>query len=1064
MSEFFIRRPIFAIVLSILIVILGLLALQGVPVAKYPEITPPMVQVSASYGGANAVNMEDAVATPIEQQVNGVENMLYMKSVNANNGTTTLQVSFEVGTDLDKANMLTQNRVSTANPFLPPSVKELGVNVKKSLTFPLLIVSIYSPSNTYDGNFINNYAYLNLLDELRRINGVGDVTVMGGAEYALRIWVKPDRLTAFGLTPTDVMGALKEQNNIVPGGAFGEEPATNNTQNTYTALLQQRLVSEEEFGNIILKSNENGAIVRLKDVARIELGIQYYNLNSNLEGKPSCAIGLYQIPGSNGLEVAEKAKAKIEELKTKFPVGLDYKVSLDTTEAITVGIEEILHTLLEAVVLVILVVFLFLQDWRATLIPLLTVPVSLIGTFMIFPLLGFSVNTLSLLGMVLAIGLVVDDAIVVVEAVMHHLEHGLTPKEATSKAMKEVGGPVIAIAVILCAVFIPVAMSGGITGRLYQQFAITIAISVAFSALNALTLSPALAALLLKPPTQKKGLLARFFAGFNRVFDRITRQYLGIAGFFARKLFITVLVLGGIVVATFFLNKGVPGGFVPEEDEGYFMMGIMLPDAASVQRTSKVSEKVTKLLKQVDGIETFMVINGFNVMSGTSSPNAATVFLSLKPWDQRTATAAELIQQINGIAVKNITEATVFAFGPPPIVGLGNGSGFTMMLQDRGGNSPQYLAEQSQKFIAAASQRPEIGSIYTQYRANVPQKNIHVDKEKVEKLGLSLNDVNSTISSLMGGSFVNNFNRFGRQYRVYVQSDMEYRMRPEDLSQYFVRDAKGNMISLATLTAVSDTSGPLYTNHFNIYRAAEITGQPAAGYSSAQALDALEAVAKEVLPETMGYQWSNVSYQEKESAGKGSTVFAMALLFVFLILAAQYESWKLPFSVLLGTPWAVMGAMLGLFIGGMFAASYVNNVFAQIGLVMLIGLNAKNAILIVEFAKMEMELKGKSALEAAIEGARLRFRPILMTSFAFILGVVPLMLAAGAGAEARKVMGTTVFSGMLVATIIGVILIPAFFVMIEGNKKKQQLAAAPVATATDETTTDQASTHPSEND
>lgn len=1036
MSEFFIRRPIFAIVLSILIVILGILALQGVPVAKYPDITPPMVQVAASYGGANAVNMEDAVATPIEQQVNGVENMLYMKSVNANNGTTVLQVSFEVGTDLDKANMLTQNKVSTANPFLPPAVKELGVNVKKSLTFPLIMVSIYSPNNTYDASFVNNYAYLNLIDELRRLNGVGDVTVMGGAEYAMRVWLKPDRMTALKLTANDVIQAVREQNNIVPGGAFGDEPAKSGNQFTYTALLQQRLVSEEQFGNILLKSNPNGAQVRLKDVARVELGVQYYNLSSSVEGKPSSAIAIYQIPGSNGLDVANGVKAKIEELKKAFPEGLDYKISLDTTDAITVGIEEIIHTLFEAVVLVILVVFIFLQDWRATLIPLLTVPVSLIGTIMVFPLLGFSVNTLSLLGMVLAIGLVVDDAIVVVEAVMHHIEHGLNPKEATKKAMKEVGGPVIAIAVILCAVFIPVAMSGGITGRLYQQFAITIAVSVAFSAINALTLSPALAAMLLKPASEKKGLLDRFFGAFNRGFDAFTRAYLGVAGFFARKVIAAVLVLIIIVGATVVLAKKVPGGFVPEEDEGYFMMGVILPDAASLERTASVSNKVAEILSKVDEVATYTLINGFNVMSGTSSTNAATVFVSLKHWNERTKTAAEIIQTMNAATVGVITEATVVAFGPPPIVGLGNGSGFTMMLQDRGGQSPQYLAEQAQRFIAAAKERPEIGNVYTLYRSNVPQKSIEVDQDKVEKLGVRLSEVNSTISTIMGGSFVNNFNRFGRQYRVYVQGDEGYRMTPDDLSQVFVRDGKGNMISLATLVSVKDTTGPLYTNHFNIYRAAEITGQPAPGFSSSQALDALEEVAKEVLPPTMGYQWSNVSYQERESAGKGASVFGMALLFVFLILAAQYESWKLPFSVLLGTPWAVMGALFGLFVGGMFAASYVNNVFAQIGLVMLIGLNAKNAILIVEFAKLEMETNGKSALEAAIEAARLRFRPILMTSFAFILGVVPLMLASGAGAEARKVMGTTVFSGMLVATIIGVILIPAFFVMIEGNKKK----------------------------
>jgi HAE1 family hydrophobic/amphiphilic exporter-1 len=602
--------------------------------------------------------------------------------------------------------------------------------------------------------------------------------------------------------------------------------------------------------------------------------------------------------------------------------------------------------------------------------------------------------------------------------------------------MKEVGGPVIAIAVILCAVFIPVAMSGGITGRLYQQFAITIAVSVAFSAINALTLSPALAAMLLKPASEKKGLLDRFFGAFNRGFDAFTRAYLGVAGFFARKVIAAVLVLIIIVGATVVLAKKVPGGFVPEEDEGYFMMGVILPDAASLERTASVSNKVAEILSKVDEVATYTLINGFNVMSGTSSTNAATVFVSLKHWNERTKTAAEIIQTMNAATVGVITEATVVAFGPPPIVGLGNGSGFTMMLQDRGGQSPQYLAEQAQRFIAAAKERPEIGNVYTLYRSNVPQKSIEVDQDKVEKLGVRLSEVNSTISTIMGGSFVNNFNRFGRQYRVYVQGDEGYRMTPDDLSQVFVRDGKGNMISLATLVTVKDTTGPLYTNHFNIYRAAEITGQPAPGFSSSQALDALEEVAKEVLPPTMGYQWSNVSYQERESAGKGASVFGMALLFVFLILAAQYESWKLPFSVLLGTPWAVMGALFGLFVGGMFAASYVNNVFAQIGLVMLIGLNAKNAILIVEFAKLEMETNGKSALEAAIEAARLRFRPILMTSFAFILGVVPLMLASGAGAEARKVMGTTVFSGMLVATIIGVILIPAFFVMIEGNKKK----------------------------
>ncbi|MEY2903278.1 MAG: hypothetical protein RLY89_2384, partial [Bacteroidota bacterium] len=935
MSEFFIRRPIVAMVISIFIVIMGLLTLQGIPVAKYPDITPPMVQVQASYTGANAVDMEQTVATPIEQQVNGVENMLYMKSVNYN-GSMTLQVSFEVGTDLDVANMLTQNRVSRANPFLPPEVINLGVNVKKSLTFPLMMFSVYSPSKSYNADFINNYAFINLIDELKRIKGVGDVSVMGSSEYAMRIWVKPDRLAKLKITASDVMNAIKAQNNIVPGGAFGDAPSKPGVQNTYTATLQQRLVSEEDFGNILLKSNANGAQVRLKDVARIELGLQMYNLSSNLNGSPCAAIAIYQIPGSNGLDVANKAKAKMDELKSRFPQGLDYTTSLDTTQAITVGIEEVLHTLFEAVILVILVVFLFLQDWRATLIPLLTVPVSLIGTFIVFPLLGFSVNQLSLLGMVLAIGLVVDDAIVVVEAVIHEMEHGLNPKEATSKAMKEVGGPVVAIAVILCAVFIPVALSGGITGRLYQQFAITIAISVALSAFNALTLSPALAAILLKPKKPSKGLLQRFFDGFNKYFDKFTNGYVKVASFAARRLFLTVMILLGICVATGYLAFKVPGGFVPEEDEGYFMLAIQLPDAASKDRTEVISKKVESYFKGMEEISSYTAINGFNILSGTATPNSAMAFISLKPWDERHKTVAQIVNEMNAVLTKNITEATVIVFGPPPIQGLGSGAGFTMMLQDKAGKSPLYLAQQTQRFIAIASKRPEIGKIYTLFRPLVPQKSIQVDKEKVQKMGIPLQEVNGAISAYLGGAFINNFNAYGRQYRAYIQSEAEYRTKPDDINQYFVRDPNGNMVSLGTLAKVKDTTGPSFTNHFNIYRAAELSGVPAPGVSSDMALRVLEGVAKKVLPNDIGYSWSNTSYQEKESAGKGASVFIMALLFVFLILAAQYESWKLPFSVLLGTPWAVMGALLGLFIGGLYATTYVNNVFAQIGLVMLI--------------------------------------------------------------------------------------------------------------------------------
>ncbi len=1042
MSEFFIRRPIVAMVISIFTVILGLLTLKGIPISQYPEITPPMIKITGTYNGANAVNVEQTVATPIEQQVNGVEEMLYVQSINANDGTTTIQVSFEVGTNLDNANMLTQNRVAMANPFLPADVKNMGVNSKKALAFPLMIVSLYSPKATYDAKFVSNYTYINVVDQIKRIQGVGDVTVFGGAEYAIRVWLKPDRMASLGISVADVKNALNEYNNIYPGGSFGNNPALPGVQNTYTAQLQARLVSPEEFGKIILKSNENGALVRLSDIARIDLGTENYFQNSRLNGKTAAALAIYQVPGSNAIAVAEEIKKIMEGLKEKFPPDLEYRVSLDTTLPIEEGITEIMHTLLEAVALVILVVFIFLQDWRATLIPVLTVPVSLIGVFIFFPLLGFSVNVLSLLGLVLAIGLVVDDAIVVVEAVMHHMEHGLSPKEATQKAMKEVAGPVVAIAIILAAVFIPVALTGGITGRLYQQFAITIAVSVLLSAFNALTLSPALAAMILKPKKESNNLLSRFFRSFNNMFDKFTNGYIGIAGFFARKVVMSLLVLGIIVGATVVLGKKVPGGFVPEEDNGYFLMGVLLPDAASFERTDAVSAKLEKILAKFDGIESYTVINGYNILSSTVSSNSATVFVQLKEWAER-PTDKEIIRQVNAVANKEITEATVIAVGPPPIPGLGNAAGFTLQLQDRGGSSPQYLAQQAQAFIAAARQRPEIGNIFTLYRSNVPQKSIEVDKEKVEKLGLNLNEVNSSISAMLGGAFVNNFNSFGRQYRTYVQADAPYRMKPNDLEQMYIRDGQGNMVSLATLAVVKDTTGPQYTNRFNLYRSAEISGSPAPGYSSAQALDALEAVAKETLPADMGYMWSNMSYQERAAAGQGASVFIMALVFVFLILAAQYESWKLPFSVLLGTPWAVMGAMLGLFIARMYSESYVNNVFAQIGLVMLIGLNAKNAILIVEFAKMRME-EGASVLDAALDGAKLRFRPILMTSFAFILGVVPLLTASGAGAEARKVMGMAVFAGMITATVVGVILIPSFFVLIERKKKKDKLQAAAV--------------------
>jgi hydrophobic/amphiphilic exporter-1 (mainly G- bacteria), HAE1 family len=1031
MSEFFVRRPIVAMVISIVIVLVGLVAMKSLPISQYPEITPPEVLVTTSFQGANALNVEQAVATPIEQKVNGVEEMLYMKSVNASDGSLSLRIAFEVGTDLDNANMLTVNRVNQANAILPSEVKQSGVVTKKALPFPLMIVSLQSPNGSYNNNFLSNYGNINVVDVLARISGVGDVKLFGGADYAMRIWVRPDVIAKLGLTMNDLIKAVKEQNQISPAGKFGGNPAPAGTQFTYTAMLQSRLITEEDFGNIIVRSNADGSQVRLKDVARLELGTENFNSIGKVNGKPGAAIAIYQVPGSNALETAANIRKAMEELSARFPQDLRYDVVLDTTLAVSEGIREIITTLFEAVFLVILVVFIFLQNWRATLIPLLTVPVSLIGTFMIFPLLGFSINVLSLLGLVLAIGIVVDDAIVVVEAVMHNIEHGLSPRDATLKAMKEVSGPVVAIALILTAVFVPVAAMGGITGRLYQQFAITIAISVLFSAFNALTLSPALSALLLKPGQKTGGILGKFYGWFNRVFDRFTDGYINVVSHLVKKLGRVGIMIGIIIIFIVLLGKIIPAGFVPEEDQGYFMVNLQLPDAASLERTDSVMVKIERMLGKEEGIEFYTGISGFSLLTNTYNSNMGFFFVSLKEWKERGKETAEvIIRKINREFMMKLPEATAMAFGPPPIQGLGTAAGFSMMLQDRGGNNPQYLSAQATKFMQAASQRPEIGRIYTTFRTNVPQIYLDVDRDKVFKMGLSLQDVNTSIGAAFGASYINDFNRFGRQYKVFLQAEGEYRVDPKDLNKIFVRGAGGNMVPLSALATVRRTTGPEFTNRFNLFRTAELGGAPAPGYSSGEALTALEEVAAQVLPRDMGYEWAYMSYQEKKAAGTGGVVFLMALVFVFLILAAQYESWALPFSVLLGTPFAVFGAFTGLFLAGLFLPGYVNNVFAQIGLVMLIGLAAKNAILIVEFAKANVE-SGKPLIESTLEAAKLRLRPILMTAFAFILGVVPLVRAAGAGAEGRKVMGMTVFSGMLIATMLGVLLIPALFVMIE---------------------------------
>jgi hydrophobe/amphiphile efflux-1 (HAE1) family protein len=1034
-AEFFVNRPIVAMVIAIIMVIIGGVALGSLPIAQYPEITPPMVSVTASYTGANAINVEQSVATPIEQKVNGVENMIYMKSTNSSDGSMKLDVSFEVGTDLDNANVLTQNRVSEAQALLPEEVKRLGVTVKKQLSFPLLLVSLISPNGTYDANFLTNYATINVLDALSRIQGVGSATVVGGSafEYAMRVWVRPDQLAKLGITVPDITNAIRQQNVLIPAGKIGGPPAPAGTEFTYTVQTPGRLVTAEEFGNVVVRSNPDGSQVFLRDVARVELGTQSYVVSARLNQAPTAALTIYQLPDANGLEVAKQVVAEMDRLKQRFPEDLDYVLSLDTTRPIEAGIREIVITLFEAVALVILVVYIFLQNARSTLIPTLAVPVSLIGTFAVFPLLGFSINTLSLLGLVLAIGIVVDDAIVVVEAVAIKMEKGMTAREATIAAMREVSAPIVATSLSLIAVFVPVAIMGGITGRLYQQFAITIAVAVAISSINALTLSPALAASLLKPPGEQKSTFDRFFQAFNRRFEQATEKFMVYTAFFTDRLSRAGLLVAALVVGLLVLFAVLPGGFVPEEDQGYIVAAMQLPDAASLERTEQVMGEIEKIIAEFPAIESATAVSGFSALTSTTQSNAGFIFIQLKDWDERPDeqdNAQNLVRRLNEQFAARITGGIAFAFGPPAIPGLGTGSGFSMMLQDLGGNSPEFLAEQAGKFIDAATARPEIANIGTLYRASVPQVFLDVDKPKALKLGVPLADINTSIGAFLGGAYVNDFNRFGRLYKVYVQAEPEYRGSENGIRSFYVRNAEGSMVPLSTLVTTERTQGPEFTTRFNLFRSAELTGQPAAGYSSAQALDALEEVAKETLPSDMSYAWSDMSYQEKAAAGAGAAVFVMALVFVFLILAAQYESWSLPLSVMLGTPIAVFGAIAGLWIARLFSESYVNNVFAQIGLVMLIGMSAKNAILIVEFANQEMQA-GKSAVEAAMVAAKSRFRPILMTAFSFILGVLPLLVATGAGAEARKVMGMTVFSGMLVATIVGVLVVPAMFVFVE---------------------------------
>ena len=934
-----------------------------------------------------------------------------------------------------------QNKVSSATAKLPEEVARMGVTTQKSLPNILMIMALTDETGEYDQTFLNNYALINIKDVLSRIKGIGRVDVIGASDYSMRIWIKPDRLAQMDISVPEIIDAIRAQNVIVPGGKFGAEPAPAGTEFTYTVRLPDRLQSEKEFGDIVVRTTETGSQVKVKHIARVELGVESYNAFTRMNEKPCAIIGLYQAPGSNAVQLAKDAKTAMDELSKSFPKGIRYDVSIDATLPITKGIEEIIETLFIALALVILVVFIFIQDWRATLIPTLAIPVSLLGAFMAFPLLGFTINTLSLLGLVLAIGIVVDDAIVVVEAVQVNMAKGMNAKDATNLAMKQVTAPVIATTLVLVAVFVPVAIMGGITGSLYQQFAITIAVSVLFSSMNALTLSPALCGLLLKHPTPYRGPLGWFFSVFNKIFDRSTSAYMGFAHMFARKIVMGLIFIVAIAFGTGMVGKTLPGGFMPAEDMGYLFVNVQLPDAASLQRSDVITKKVEQLVKKYPEVEYVTTATGFSMLSGSMSPNAGFLFLSLKDWDQRKKTVKELVRELNRDFFFGVNEAQVFAFGPPAIPGLGSGSGFSMMLQDKGGNTPAYLGEQAGNFIKAAQSRPEIGAIYTTFRPSVPQKFIEIDRDKALKAGISLNDMYTTIGAFLGGAYVNDFNRFGRLYKAYIQAEPEYRESEEKIGLFFIKNGEGKSVPLSAFIKVREVFGADYTNRFNLLRATEISGSPAKGYTSDQALTALEEVAADILPDDMTYSWSNMSYQEKEAAGSGSMVFVFSLLFVFLILAAQYESWSLPFSILMGTPFAIFGALLAVLVARQFDLAYENNIFAQISLVMLIGMAAKNAILIVEYANDKFK-EGLSLYDSALEAARLRFRPILMTAFSFILGILPLVIATGAGAEARKVMGMSLLGGMALATILGLVFYPMLFIFIgkiAGYEKKREL-------------------------
>jgi HAE1 family hydrophobic/amphiphilic exporter-1 len=1026
MVNFFIHRPIFASAIAVIMVLAGTICYFLLPVAQLPDVTPPQVVVSAIYPGASAQVVADTVTTPLEQQINGVEGMTYMSSSSSNDGSATITITFDVGYPLSIAAVDVQNRVAQAASSLPPIVNQAGVTIMKQNPNFVLIVNLISPDHSVDPVALSNYAYLQIVDPLKRLQGVGDVQIFGERRYSMRVWLDPDKLSQLGVTAVDVQNALAEQNIQVAAGKIGQSPAPPGTPFEFQVNATGRLGSPEEFGNIILRSNPStGAIVRLRDVARIELGALQYSSTAFFGEDPSVVLGIFQMPGSNALDLQKRVEDKMQELSKRFPKGIAYAMHYDTTRFVSAAMHDVVFTLLEALLLVVLVVYVFLQSWRTTIIPTIAIPVSLIATLVVMHLLGFSLNMLSLLGMVLAIGLVVDDAIVVVENVERQLEEGMEPMPAALKAMSEVTGPIIATTAVLMAVFIPVAFIPGVSGRLYNQFALTVAISVGISAFNSLTLSPALAAAFLKrrdPPT------FFFFRWFNSAFGWLSHAYARLVRFLIRIRWVMIALFVGVLGLTYTISQKIPSTFLPVEDQGYFFVVIQLPDGASLQRTDEVAKNVRAILQATPGVDIVGSVSGLNFLTNAAQSNSAVEFAILKPWDERPPeqAASRIVADVRG-KLFQIPEAIVLAFDPPSIPGLGTTGGFEFQVEDLTGRGSEVLNEVTQALIAEARKQPELDAsqLFTSFSTSTPQYNYDLDRSKAKLLGLSLPDVFNTLQIYLGSLYVNDFNLFGRTFRVTIQADKGARATASDLSRLYVRNSSGGMVPLSTLGTLKPIVGPETVPHYNNYQSALINGGPAPGYSTGQAIAAMERAAAKALPRDFGYEWTGITYQELKAGSIAIVVFSLATIFVFLILAAQYESWSMPFMVILAVPLALFGALLAVWIRGMQI-----DVYSQIGFVMLIGLSAKNAILIVEFAKRRRE-EGLSIVEAAMEAARLRLRPILMTAFAFILGVVPLMLATGAGAASRQSIGTTVFGGMLAATLLTLLFVPVFYATIE---------------------------------